>query len=333
MTDSNQKPSFSKESLKTCSDRNSNSEDDKSPIPYARVIKPKVILLAFEGTMTPIDVEDKVIMPFLKENLLKYVWESYGERTVCEQMEALQDMSFQDHFVNSIEEAPLIVKYAVDGTNIAQVLQSVVEYALWKLYRPERAPMAVLKLAQGCWEKGYREGKLKTMYVLTQDNIETYQLFCVISRIFDDVLPAILQWKSQGIRVVVFDAVPQNQCRLMLSSTSVGDITSVNSFCQSLSLQNLLTHFLSHIQHIETFFDQENAGSRNQLTSYDIISGKLSVPKNDLLFVCHYGQEVKAAAEGGVKVVLLTRPQNPRNRTYYTLRYSTAETLQKISIV
>lgn len=84
---------------------------------------------------------------------------------------------------------------------------------------------------------------------------------------------------------------------------------------------------------METFLDQENAGPRNDPKSYDAISSKLSVSKADLLFVCHYGQDVKTAAEAGVKVVLLTRAGNPRNRTYYTLRYTTADTMQQISFV
>ncbi len=169
------KKSSSTESLKSCSDQSSsnnnknnsssrsNSDDELEKPPETRVLKPKVILLAFEGTMAPLDVEDKVVMPYLKANLLSYLQENYGQGSVFELVDTLKAMSFHDHFVQSIEEAPLIVDFAVNGTNIVQVLQSVVDYTLWKLYRPERAPLPVLLLIQGCWEKGYSEGKLKTM--------------------------------------------------------------------------------------------------------------------------------------------------------------------------
>src|SRR5262249_14396480 len=127
-------------------------------------------LLDIEGTTTPIDFVHKVLFPFAKERIEKFVQDHFDElREEIEQLSAehASDNSYTSQFeASSPESVGAYLRCLIDVDRKSTPLKSI----------------------QGkIWQAGYESGRLK-------------------SQIFDDVPPAFERWKAEGKTIAIYSS-------------------------------------------------------------------------------------------------------------------------------
>ena len=146
-----------------------------------------------------------------------------------------------------------------------------------------------LKALQGLiWEHGYRSGDLR-------------------GQVFEDVAPAIRQWKANGYRIAIYSSGSELAQRLLFQSTPDGDLTPL----------------------IDAFFDT-GVGAKRQPGSYEEIARRLRLEPKEILFISDVTDELAAAASIGCRVLLSLRPGNPPQ--VETPLYQTVSDFRDLSI-
>ena len=136
-----------------------NQEDDK-PMPV-RLRLPKLVLLAFHGTIAPQNWEDTAILPYVRDNLQTYLANNwFTNEHIANLVELLTQQSFDDHFVFERDDAPVIPNLNPTGNNQNRVIEAVCRYALWQLGLDLTSP-DVLKLVRFCWHDGFQKKLIK----------------------------------------------------------------------------------------------------------------------------------------------------------------------------
>ena len=128
-----------------------------------RVRRPKVILFAFHGTISPTDWEDQCIFPYVQTHLLSYLKSQWTVNMELRSMiEQLREQSFNEHFVFETSEAPLVIAFDQTNSNWETVLKSVNDYVLYDLAKIRSSQTSIL-LVRNCWIEGYEKKEIKTM--------------------------------------------------------------------------------------------------------------------------------------------------------------------------
>ena len=100
--------------------------------------------------------------------------------------------------------------------------------------------------------------------------------------LFPDVAPALARWKESGIRIAVYSS-------------------------GSVLAQKLI--FADHLDAIAAFFDTA-VGPKRSADSYRQIAKDLGSPPATILFVSDVPEELNAALDAGMQIVLAVRPGN-----------------------
>ena len=108
------------------------------------------------------------------------------------------------------------------------------------------------------------------------------------SPLFADVRPQLDHWKEKGIALAVYSSGSIQAQRLLYAHSNEGDIT--DRFCQ--------------------WFDTRT-GPKLAHQSYTIISQKLELQTNEVLFVSDHPGECDAARQAGMKTAFCLRKGNP----------------------
>ncbi len=126
---------------------------------------------------------------------------------------------------------------------------------------------APLKTLQGLiWEQGYARGELT-------------------SHVFDDVVPALDTWSSEGAALAIYSSGSVAAQRSLFANAPQGDLNRL----------------------IEANFDITTAGPKQETESYRRISSALGIAPSDLLFLSDVQAELDAARDAGWQVVGLLR--------------------------
>ena len=102
--------------------------------------------------------------------------------------------------------------------------------------------------------------------------------------IYEDAYEKLKEWKERGLKIYVYSSGSVKAQKLLFSHTQLGDIT----------------HLFSG------YFDTK-IGNKKDPDSYRKISGKLGVAPEEVLFLSDNPDEIKAAAEAGMKVIRVAR--------------------------
>jgi enolase-phosphatase E1 len=100
--------------------------------------------------------------------------------------------------------------------------------------------------------------------------------------LFADVAPAFAEWKAAGIEIAIYSS-------------------------GSVLAQKLI--FREHLPHISAFFDT-SVGPKRSIDSYRRIADELQRPPERILFVSDVPEELNAALDAGMQIVLAVRPGN-----------------------
>ncbi len=130
-----------------------------------RLRKPKAILLSFHGTISPVDWEEQVILPYVRGHLLCYLTENKESPDVSELIASLQQLSTGDQRKYALSSAPAIALLDAKSGNWETVLRTTYDYVMWQLSSSEKCHSPTMKLTRLCWESGYRKKALQTMWV------------------------------------------------------------------------------------------------------------------------------------------------------------------------
>jgi len=117
------------------------------------------------------------------------------------------------------------------------------------------------------------------------------------SQVFADVAPAFERWHARGLSISIFSSGSVLAQKLLFAHTEVGDLT----------------------RFIDEYFDT-NVGKKGDIASYRRIAEKMKLAAAEVLFVSDVVEELDAAHDAGMKVLLSIRPGNaPQdNDDHYT---------------
>jgi enolase-phosphatase E1 len=126
-----------------------------------------------------------------------------------------------------------------------------------------------LKQLQGLvWKYGYDSGAIK-------------------GHVYDDVLPSMQRWKSQGKAVAIYSSGSVLAQKLLFGHSVSGDLTPF----------------------IANYFDT-TVGNKREPKSYAAIAAALQLPLASITFCSDIPAEAEAAMVAGLTAVLLMRPGN-----------------------
>lgn len=211
----------------------------------------RTILLDIEGTTTPIDFVHKTLFPFARSRVATFVETHFD--SLKPEIEQLVDESSKDQ------------SYAAQFDPFEP--QSVSAY-LEHLIDVDRKSTPLKSIQGKIWKLGYESGELR-------------------SAVFDDVLPALERWNTDGKTIAIFSSGSMLAQRLLFQHTEHGDLTA----------------------YISNYFDT-TIGDKRSRESYEKIAAELHAVPADILFVSDIVPELDAAAAAGLQVVLSVRVGN-----------------------
>lgn len=218
---------------------------------------PRGILLDIEGTTSSISFVHDVMFPFVLTRLHKFLatqFETPDVAAACEQI------------ANDAGHASMKLWAENSGEVSAQ---SLVTSEVERLMAND-VKATGLKALQGLiWKEGFDSGEMQ-------------------AHVYDDVLPAIQEWKSQDIDVRIY------------SSGSVG---AQKLFFGHLAIHgDCLSLFSGH-------YDTQ-IGGKKEKDSYLAIAKDWDLSPADILFVSDIAEELLAASDAGLQVLASERPGN-----------------------
>jgi enolase-phosphatase E1 len=206
----------------------------------------KYVLTDIEGTTTSVK--------FVYDQLFPYFRSHIGDLKSMIQLPDVQ------------EAFRLTVKLSLDleGRKLNSVDEIINTLYRWS---EEDRKITPLKSVQGIlWEDGYKKGELK-------------------GHVYADVLPALEQWKSQGIQMGVFSSGSIAAQKLIFGFSELGD----------------LTPFFSH------YFDT-TTGGKKEAETYPKIANAIGFQASKIIFLSDITDELVAADAAGLQTVQLVRP-------------------------
>jgi enolase-phosphatase E1 len=113
------------------------------------------------------------------------------------------------------------------------------------------------------------------------------------SQVFADVAPAFERWHQRGLSINIFSSGSVLAQKLLFAHTEAGDLT----------------------RFVDGYFDT-NVGKKGEAESYRRIAEKMKLPAGEILFVSDVIDELNAAHDARMRVLLSIRPGNaPQDNT------------------
>jgi enolase-phosphatase E1 len=154
----------------------------------------------------------------------------------------------------------------------------------------------VLQALLGWMDQDAKITPLKTLQGLIWD--DGYRQGRLTGRIYPDVPPVLRRWHEAGLRLYVYSSGSKAAQRLIFSHSDAGDLEPL----------------------FGGFFDT-TTGPKRAADSYRMIARATGLPPEEFLFLSDIEQELDAAAEAGMGVCQLVRPQDG---THASARHKTA---------
>lgn len=220
-----------------------------------------VVLLDIEGTVSDIRFVYDVMFPYAQQNMSSFLnqhWHQASVQTAIQQVCADANQDPQTWLGSSMDRAQ----------------QTLVNHLHQLMANDSKS--TGLKAIQGLvWKDGFESGAIR-------------------AELFDDVLPALKQWKEQGLSISIYSSGSILAQQLFFRHTTHGDITPL--LCD--------------------YYDT-TSGPKREPKSYESIAKAMQAPPASILFVSDIAEELFAAVNAGYQVVASVRPNNkPLLETY-----------------
>jgi methylthioribulose-1-phosphate dehydratase len=217
----------------------------------------EAVLLDIEGTTCPVSFVSQVLFPYARERLDGYL-------TSAGQEEALAPL------IAAIDAARAQVDANDDGPEGREGAHRQRVRFLQDLIDQDRKLPALKELQGLIWDEGYASGALE-------------------APLFEDVAPALRQWRRDGLRLAVYSSGSVRAQQLLYRHSNEGDLST------------LFSHW----------FDT-TIGAKGDAASYRAIAAAMGLDPAAILFVSDALAELEAAAAAGMATRFSVREGNPR---------------------
>lgn len=164
-------------------------------MPTLVVKEPKVIIMDMLGTAVKLGFIEKILLPYVKQNITEYLKEKWDDKRVRKDVEKLRKEATK-------EESS--VQIAAANAPVAEQQESVANYVNQALdMKKESSGIQMFRF--NMWFDGYKRQKLKTP-------------------IYSDVAIAVKKWKDKNIKCYVLSNGWKEANKKFLSNTSHGDL-------------------------------------------------------------------------------------------------------------
>ncbi|HEY6288244.1 MAG TPA: acireductone synthase [Nitrospiraceae bacterium] len=206
----------------------------------------RYVLMDIEGTVISVTFVREILFPFAKQRLASFLHERRHDPDVLRWTAACQDVIERETGTRpTYKELPVMLTDWID----------------------QDRKLAGLKGLQGMiWGEGYRQRAF-------------------VPELYGDVLPALTQWRTRGIRLGIYSSGSEQAQRLLFAHTNAGDVTLL----------------------FEHFFDT-SVGEKKIASSYRTISEQIGLPPHHILFLSDAERELDAAALTGIRTAHIVRP-------------------------
>ncbi|HJT20220.1 MAG TPA: acireductone synthase [Nitrospira sp.] len=213
----------------------------------------RCVLMDIEGTIVPIAFVRDVLFPYAKHRMAWFLQERRDDGAVRRWADLCRETVRQ--------EAGIDIEY----DRLSAILDEWME--------KDRKHTGLKGLQGMIWEEGYERGAFAPA-------------------LYDDVLPALIAWRTAGLQLALYSSGSEQAQRLLLGNTTKGNLTG----------------FFSH------FFDTR-IGAKTDADSYHRIAAQLQIAPEAIFFLSDVEQELDAASTAGVKAMQIVRPgTEPGNR-------------------
>ncbi|CAO0793780.1 unnamed protein product [Mucor circinelloides] len=222
------------------------------------------VILDIEGTITPITFVKETLFPYVTSGLSAFLDRTWETDELKKQIELLREQAKKD--VDAKMEQAVIIPTEASAD---QIKSAVIETIAWQMKADRK--IGALKSFQGyMWKEGYESGVLRGV-------------------VYDDVVPALDQWKAAGKKIYIYSSGSVPAQKLLVGYSTKGDLMS----------------------YFSGYFDTA-VGLKTESASYKNIAQQIG-KENDtksILFVTDNINEIFAATEAGYQVVISDRPGN-----------------------
>jgi enolase-phosphatase E1 len=157
------------------------------------------ILLDVEGTTTPVDFVYRVLFPYARERVERFLCYHHNNPEVTEEIRRLGIEQATD------AQRGLQPPDWQEGSPECR-LESACRYIHWLMDRDSKS--AALKALQGrIWEEGYRSGELH-------------------GDVYPDVPPAFSRWRKRNEKIAIFSSGSILAQKRLFETTAAGDLTA-----------------------------------------------------------------------------------------------------------
>ncbi|KAH8330813.1 hypothetical protein KR067_007697 [Drosophila pandora] len=153
----------------------------------------KVVLVDIEGTTTSISFVHQVLFPYAKENVEKFLKQSWDNEETKQIVEDLQQVPQYDDYQATLSAHPAVVD--------VKVIAGFVRYLIDKDLK-----VTPMKTLQGLiWACGYASGELK-------------------GHVYEDVPDAFRAWQEAGLRIAVYSSGSVAAQKLIFGYSVAGNL-------------------------------------------------------------------------------------------------------------
>ena len=212
------------------------------------------ILLDIEGTTSAVAYVYDVMFPFVRTELDTYLdgkWDDPATAQACEQI--AKDAGYDS-----------LVAWEATGSDA----RSLVRAEVIRLMEGDIKATGLKQLQGLIWEAGFQSGRLR-------------------AHVYEDVPPALADWRSAGADVRIYSSGSVHAQRLFFGHSDAGD---------------LLPQFSGHYD--------TTTGPKREPTSYKKIADDWQVSAAGVLFLSDVVAELDAAQQAGMQTGLVLRPGN-----------------------
>jgi 2,3-diketo-5-methylthio-1-phosphopentane phosphatase len=228
------------------------------------------IVLDIEGTTTPISFVHSILFPYVSKELDTYIRTRITESETMEDVRALRDLSLEDEKAHT-KGVIVIPPFPTHAAPTAAELE----------------PVIAATIANVRWQMS--SDRKSTALKRLQGHMWRvgYENGSLISQLFEDVVPAMKRWNDKGIKCYIYSSGSIDAQKLLFGYTSHGSV-----------LPLLKGHF------------DTTSGMKQEVQSYRNIIAAIGTDPSRTLFLTDIYGEAKAAAQAGLHVGLMLRPEN-----------------------
>ncbi|CAO3641608.1 unnamed protein product [Cunninghamella blakesleeana] len=221
------------------------------------------VILDIEGTITPITFVKDTLFPYVTNGLDSFLNTNWGKPELEKYIQLLREQADKD-VKDGLSGATVIPSEGSDESIKEAIRQNI----KWQMAADRK--IGALKSFQGyMWQQGYEDGEL-------------------VGVVYDDVIPALEKWKSEGKNIYIYSSGSVPAQKLIVGYTKHGDLK----------------------KYFSGYFDTA-VGLKVEAQSYKNIAKEIGIEDlKSILFVTDNINEIHAADKVGIQVIIAKRPGN-----------------------